>query len=323
MALTDFVDRVVPSWAKGSSRQHWWGVFRTAAVLIDGLIEGVFQGRKAGMANAVDLPGVAAYGGFEDVKSLDYLGEDVGVLHGLTEAPPDYAYRIRHAMDATQGWGAAGLVQGLLEQLAGVLGPNPPVMRIFQLSGGDWWTRLQDGTYILQRADGTGRRYNTDGTTTPDATMAVVVDWDSASLPAPPDQGFAGRWGLILYAPIDTPYGTALDTPFTAPGLFGDAWNDPTQPPSPSPWQGCIGTNTPIVLVNLIKSVVAQRATAGLNCAWIVFATDGTSFNPDGSSTGTNAYPTNGLWAWHTYYDAGTNTQKPARLATAEYWKVN
>jgi hypothetical protein len=320
MALTDFVDRGVPSWAKGSNTAHWWGMFRLGAVLIDCLIEGVYQGRKAGLCNAVDLPGIPAYGGFEDTRSLDYIGEDLGVLHGLTEAPPDYAYRCRHAFDAVQGWGAAGLVTGVLEQLAGVLGPNPPLMRLVNRAG-DWWTRNQDGTYLLQRVDGTGRLYNADGTTTPDATMAQPWNWDLYNTnPKPGNWQDPGDWYLILYAPLDTPYGTQTDLTFDDPGIVGDLWDDPTtQGPDPGPWAGTVGTNTPICLVELIRSVVAQRSTVGFQCTWIVIANDSNSFKPDGSSTGTNPYP-DGWWGYHTRFDAGTNTMVIARNPTAEYW---
>lgn len=315
MALVDFIDSITPPWAK--KRAHWWGMFRLLSLLVDVFVEGIWQGRKAGMPNAVDLPGVEAYGGFEDVRSLDYLGEDAVVAHGLTEPPPDYAYRIRHAQDPEGGWLAGGLVMGVLEQLAGVLGPTPPLMRIFQLSGGDWWTRLQDGTYLFQRADGSGKRYNTDGTVEPDTTTTVVVDWDSTTDPPPADQGAPGRWGLIMYAPINTPYGTVDDGTFNAPGTVGDFWNDPTtQTPDLWPWAGTVGTNAPIVLVELVRTVIDQRAMVGFLCSYIIIAFDPDSFAPDGSS---GVYP-DGSWGHHSKYDAGTNKRIPARLDTAEYW---
>lgn len=319
MALSDFIDSIAPPWAKAASRVHWWSMFRLAGVLIDVLIEGVYQGRKAGMPNAVDLPGIEAYGGFEDVRSLDYIGEDLGVLHGLTESPPDYAYRLRHAASPGIGWQAGGLVTGVLEQLAGILGPTPPLMRVFQLQGGDWWTRNQDGSYVHQRHTGDGRRYNLDGTTTPDATVAVLVDWDSATVPPPADQGQAGRWGIVIYAPLNTPYGTTDDGTFDDPGIVGDLWNDPTtQGPDPGPWAGTVGTNAPICLVDLVRSVVAQRSMVGFACCYVVIAFDPDSFNPDGSSSG--AYPTDGTWGHHTKFVAFANTRIPARLGTAEYW---
>ena len=82
MALVDIVDPLTPHWTK--VRPWWWNVFRLGAVLVDSLIEGIYQGRRAGMPDAIDLPGVPGYGGFEDVGSLDYIGNDRGVLRGLT-----------------------------------------------------------------------------------------------------------------------------------------------------------------------------------------------------------------------------------------------
>ncbi len=57
MALVDYVDRLVPPWAKGTATAHWWNLFRLVAVMCDGILEGVYQGRLAGLPNAVDLPG--------------------------------------------------------------------------------------------------------------------------------------------------------------------------------------------------------------------------------------------------------------------------
>lgn len=318
MALHDLVDRLTPPWAKAVKRVHWWSLWRLAAVLVDTLIEGVYQGRKAGMPNAVDLPGVPGYGGFEDVASLDYIGRDRGVYHGLTEPPTDYAERLRKYIDADAGgWAAAGLVSGVLEQLAGILGPTPPLMRIVNRQG-EWWTRYQDGSYTQHHVTLPCMHYALDGTTSIVSGHAHAWDWDSATEPPPVTQGDPGDWWLILYAPLNTPYGTITDQTFDAPGIVGDLWNDPTtQAFAPSPWAGTVGTNAPIVLVDLIRSVIAQRACAGFRCLWIVVAFDPDSFEPLGTSAA--AYP-DGHWGQHSKFDSGTNARIPARLDSAEYW---
>lgn len=317
MALTDLIDSITPSWAK--ERAHWWGMFRLGAVLIDALIEGVYQGRKAGLPNAVDLPGIEAYGGFEDVRSLAYLGEDLSVPRGLVESPAAYAYRLRHAQDDAGGWLSAGLVAGVLEQLAGVLGPNPPLMRIVNRQG-RWWTRLQDGTLLYQTPAGDGRRYNTDGTVELDATVTVAWLWDHYTDPPVGNQDDPGDWFLILYQPLNTPYGVTNDGTFADPGKVQDTWDDPhAHGPDPGPWAGTVGTNAPACLVELIRGVAEQRACPAFRLAWIIEARNAHSFKPDGTSTGTNAYP-DGHWGRSTKYDPGTNTQVPSRLSSAEYW---
>lgn len=249
-------------------------------------------------------------------------------MQGLTEAPPDLAYRVRHATDAFAGWGAGGLVTGVLEQLAGVLGPTPPVMRIVT-NNGDWWTRYQDGHYELARTNGAGFSWNAGNTSgNPNgvvSTMAQAWDWASTSVPATPIGTSPGDWFLVVYMPLDTPYGTMSDGTFGDPGTCSDNWNDPTPQtiPNLSPWAGTVGTNAPRALVELVRGVVGQRQTAGFACRWICVATDPASFNPDGSSTAGSsrtAYP-DGTWGWHTVYDPTSNTCEIARLQTAEYWQ--
>lgn len=331
MAAVEFVDSITPPWAKGAQAAHWWKLFRFAAVLVDLAIAGVYHARRASFANMVDLAGVPAWGGYEDIKALQkYLAPDAVVLQGLTESPLELARRVRHAQDAASnsGWPAAGTITGVLEQLAQVLGPTPPLMRAVNRNG-DWWTRYQDGHYDFARTSGLGLTFNLDGTTSLLSTVAHAWDWDSASHPTPPTAGELGDWWLILYEPLEPPYGTTTDLTFNDPGQFADLWNSPVGDPgfgapgaAQNPWGGTFGTNAPYALVELVRAVIGQRQTAGFNCLWIIIATDPASFSPDGSSSpgaSRTAYP-DGTWAWHTTWDAGSNTRVVARLKTAEYW---
>lgn len=324
MALVDIIDGITPGWAK-DNRPWWYSMYRLSAVLVDALIWGVYQGRYAGMPNAIQIPGIPGYGGFEDVKSLEYIGHDEGVFQGLTESPPDYAFRLRNSQSADAGgWQAPQMIQ-LFEQLAGALGPTLPLMRAVFLDSSDWWTRKQDGTYLLQRPFGDGLSFNTDGTVTHDGTAAKVITWDSLTSPPTPTQGFAGRWILILYMPVDPPYGTSGAYTFNSGAIFGHVWNSITTiGPEPNPDGATFGTNSPVKLVSLVQSIVRQRQVAGFECERVIFASDPTSFNPDGSSgtpaAGT-AYP-DGHWGWESKFDSGTNSRIPARNSTAEYWLV-
>jgi hypothetical protein len=326
VALVDIIDSLAPGWAK--DRPHWWGAFRLAAVLIDGIVEVGFQGMRASMPNAIDLPGVPGYGGFEDVKSLDMIGRDLGIIRGLTESPPDYAYRLRHAHDPAAGGWEAPPILGMFEQLAGALGPNPPLMRIISLGGSVWWTREQDGTIRYQVPSGVGFNYNTDGTKTANTTLAQIVDWDSASNPAPPDQGFVGRWVLVLYIPVDSPYGTVYPYfTYNAGAVYGCRW-DAIQTPAlagdSDPDACTYGTNSPAKLVAVVQGVIAQRRAVGFECIYTIIASDPASFNPDGSSPTPpegSTYP-DGTWGWSSRPDPGTGTRIPSRNSTAEYWKT-
>ena len=68
--LLDVLDSLTPSWAKKPARRHWWSLFGLCAVFLDGLLDGVWEGRIAGMPLAVDVPGVPGYGGADDVAAL-------------------------------------------------------------------------------------------------------------------------------------------------------------------------------------------------------------------------------------------------------------
>jgi hypothetical protein len=324
--LVHFVDRLTPPWAKGGSVGHWLNLFRLVALAVDMMIEGVWQGRKAGLPNAIDVPGVPGYGGYESVKALTkYLAPDAGVYQGLTELPPALAQRVRHAQDGVSGWPAAGLITGLMEQLAGVLGPTPPLMRIVNRNG-DWWTRNQDGSYDLVRMSGAGIHYDPTGVASANGTVGAAWPWDTSTVPPAPGQGLAGEWWLIVYEPLNTPYGTSGPYTFNSGAVLGHVWNDLQSYPaiSPNPWAATWGTNSPACLVSLIFAVIAARSTVGLHCNHVIVCTDASQFAPDGSSTlpaGAlgSAYP-DGTWGWDTA-TAQDGTMTITRNSTAIYWR--
>lgn len=327
MSLADLVDALVPGWAK-SKYPWWWPVYRlVAGVVVDGFMEGINQGRRAGMPNAIDLPGVPDYGGFEDVASLDHISHDLGVFRGLTESPPAFALRLRNSQSAnlTGGYTAPAILQ-VFEQLAGALGPTPPLMRIVN-GAGDWWTRFQDGHYELAKVDGSGLTWNLDGTITANGIVVVAWNWDGLTAPPPVDAGFLGRWWLILYEPLNTPYGTLGPYTFNDGAVFGHVWNSVTTTgPEPSPWAATFGTNAPAALVTIIFNVILQRQCSGFMCNHVLIALDPNSFKPDGTSTlpagalGT-AYP-DGHWGWGTKYDSSTHSRIISRNSTAIYWRM-
>ena len=329
MALSDIVDAITPPWAK--KRPWTWALFRWMAVSLDAFTEVVFQGFKAGLPNAVDVPGCPAWGGFEsNVETLAMIARDENVLQGLMENPLDLAYRLRHAQDADQGGYPAGGVRQMLAQLAGILGPTPPLMRIVN-GHGDWWTRFQDGHLEYMTVTGLGVTYFLDGSTMPCLIPAQPWDWDSATVPAPPDQNYAGRWWLILYAPLNTPYGTLI-LPWTCNSgmVCGCNWNaiqtgNPSYPGAVYPWGATCGTNSPSALVSLVTFLVSQRQSCGFNNNQIIIAGDPLSFAPDGSSViqagdtvSRSAYP-DGTWGQDTIW-LSSNEQVPSRLASAVYW---
>lgn len=327
MALVDIIDSVTPGWAK--DRPWWWNLFRMGAGLVDGLLEGVYQGIRAGFPNQIDGPGVVDWGGFTDMGVLAKIARDRGVIQGLTERPDALAFRLRHYQDPAAGGWPAPPILGMFEQLAGVLsgpGAPAPLMRMIFLDNSNWWTREQDGTIRLDRPGADGFVYNLDGTTTRSSVFAKSVSWDNATDPPPPDQGFVGRWVLVIYRPVNAPFGTDDDKTFNDPGICGDLWNAPTTPEPSDPWPdaGTIGTNAPAKLVDVVRGVVKQREAVGFRCIWIIIAGDPASFNPDGSSAAPaygSAYP-DGSWGWDTKYDAGTNTRVISRNPNAEYWRM-
>lgn len=318
MGLYDIARSVFAGWINDPARAHWGRYIDVMALTVDVLVELVDEVVTASRPGQVELDGVPNLGGYWSVDALKFIGEDRLVFRGLAETSGHYAERLRKYRD---NWRLAGTVVGLLDELAGALtwsGGGPPLLRMVS-SAGVWWTREPDGTYRMQTTTGKGFSLDPDGTCAPDTTTAHAWDWDSASDPAPPDQGDGTRGTLLVYAPAAYPYLTDDDDTCADPGVVGDGWNDPVGGYEGSPWAGTVGTNAPISLVENVRAVVQQRRAAGYLIPWIAICFDPNSFKPNGTSTGTNAYP-DGHWGYSSKYDSGTNTMVPSRLATAEYW---
>src|SRR5689334_12421730 len=114
--------------------QHWRGIAAALASTVDALIDGIFDGRSAALPGQVKIPGVAGLGGFDSVDALPLIGRDRRIVRGWTETSWDYAERLRLWRSPDKGWLRAGTAFGLLWQIRGILGPNPPLVRLVQQS---------------------------------------------------------------------------------------------------------------------------------------------------------------------------------------------
>lgn len=304
MAWIERVETWVPGWALRAKRRHWLALFTTIGATVDGLLNVIHEAALAAMPGMTEDPKSLLT--FSSVDALDLLGRDRGVLRGLTEPSWSYAGGLRRFRAA---WAGSGTVPELLEQLARVLGPNPPRLRIVN-AGGVWWTREPDGTLIQQTTTGTGLRFNTDGTTAPDATIAPAWDWDSLSgNPPPPGWGDPTRFWVIVYAPCNVPYLAATSGTLGDGSLVGEGKGTPDA--------ATLGTTSTIAHVELVRAVVQDWRAAGLRCSHVIIAFDPTSFNPDGSSA---AYP-DGTWGWPSKL-VFLDLRLPARDLTARYWRA-
>lgn len=331
MALLEKLNGIVVRWMLTAPRDRFERLMSGPAAMLDALGEAVDQARFAALPGQGRVAGVPGLGGFDSVDALFLIARDrlvtpaqIFSLPWVTEKPWQLALRLRNWRD---DWVNNVGAFGLLDQIAAVMVPTIPVLRLVQLSGTGgavtaWFTRETDGTKRLQRSDGNGFAIAPDGTVTSDTTVAHVWNWDSTSNPSPPDQFDYSRSWVVAYPPAATPYLTDTDGIFTDPGVFGDAWDDPTAQVEGQSIEGTIGTNAPVGFVSLVQNIILQRRTAGAKTVRLVVAFDPFSFDPDGTSTpgaSRSAYP-NGEWAWDTCPDDGLGERVVARLQTAEYW---
>lgn len=333
--LLEVLESIVPHWMVTDPRAAFLRLMAGPAALLDGIGEVVYQARMASLPGQVRTAGVPGLGGFDSVDALFLIARDrlvtpaqVFGLPWVTEKPWDLAKRLQRWRD---DWINNTGAFGLLDQLAAVLIPTVPVLRlVYRGTNGltSWFTRELDGTRRLQRSDSNGFYYNPGtGTVGNDFTAAQAWDWDDTSIPATPDQSDESRVWIVAYVPAATPYVTTTDLTCNDVGVVDDAWDNPTAQVLGQPTAGTVGTNAPVGFVSLVQNVLIQRHTAGCKIAYLIIAFDTASFNPDGTSTAgssASAYP-DGTWGWASAPGtvSGAATRIAARLQTAEYWQVS
>lgn len=331
MSLLDRIDSTIPGWMLQAPRKHVGKLMGALMGTLDGLAEQVLQGRLAGQPGQVRIPGVPGLGGFDSCDALYPIARDRSIRPGLdytVEPPWVLAGRLRGWMDA---WALAGTPLGILQQVAAVLSDptlGAPMVRLVT-AGGDWWT-LAGGVITFQNAT-QGWSYTLATGVLASATLAVNGwNWDSTSLPPPPDQNDASRFWVIVYAPACSPYLLGDGQTFNDPGLIGDYWNNVstsgeapgtpsgTAPPNPSPDAGVIGLACPARLVDTMRNVLGDFSPAGCQCRGWIVSFDPAAFNPVTDSTPTSI--PDGAWAWHSKPSGGARVV--ARFINAEYCKL-
>lgn len=297
MSFSDYIDDVIPGWMRRSKREHWVSLSNSVAHVIDGMIDGLFEGRLAAMPGQIDAPDL---GGFESVDALPFIGRDRRLVQGPTETPVEYAARLRAWRSA---WRAAGVARGLLGAIRAVMVPSPPLLRVVS-SAGAWWSLAEDGTLTFNTTTGLGCTFAPDGTATPNDLVAHPWDWDGTAS--------KGRIWPIIYAPCHEPFLAGID------GQYGDGLSPYRATP-----EGTIGTTAPRNYVELIRGVVSDWKPAGIQCPNIIIAFDPASFDP--ATPG--PYPAAGMpdGTWQNFGKAVQVGDEVhwlrTRLATARYWK--
>lgn len=317
MGLLDRLDSIVRPWMLQAPRQHWARLMGGFAPLLDGMSEGVYEGRLAAMPGQNQVPNI---GGnvYENFDALPLIGRDRSLVQGLSETPFQYAARLRAWLDA---WSGAGTPFALLTYVAALLQPDPGIVRIVT-SGGDWWTL--DGTVFTWQRGSLGWSYDfAAGTLSTPGGTAHAWDWDSATLPPPPRQGWARFW-IVCYLPNTDPYCDADEGAYQDPGLFSDTWNNPISSGNDGlPDEGVTGLTTPAKWCAALRNAVEAFRMAGIPCERIIVSLDPAAFNPTGDSTPTSI--PDGQWGWPSKPATGPHrvwSRYPgARYVTCSYAK--
>jgi hypothetical protein len=306
MALTDYIERALPGWMRKTAAAHWAALAFTVAAVFDALIEGVEDGAYADMPGQTDEPGSNGMFEFSSTDALPAIARDRRMFVGLAERPENTAAHLRD-------WYAvhrrAATAVGLLNELAAILSPNPPRLRLVN-PWGTWWTREPDGTFKLQNHQAAGFTTTPDGVFTHNQTFAALWDWDSISLPSTPDKGDPGRVWIVVYAPCNLPYLKGTE------GTWGDGKSKYGDP------DGVIGTSATTPHVELVRAVANEFRTAGIKLSHIIIAYDPASFDP-AFAAGHVGMPA-GHWGHHsrrTVTIAGRRIRSRARNATARYYR--
>lgn len=302
--LLDHVTGIIPRWMLDAANIQYSRLMRTLASLGDTMTEAILEARFAAFPGQLDVPGG---NGFDNFDALPYIGRNVSIRQGLLESDFAYASRLRAQADE---WARSATPFELLNQLAAILSPSPPVLRLVNGSG-TWWDRDQQGALIQYTAKGTGVSYRpSDGSTTAVATLAEPWDWDSGANPLPFGFGDDQRFWVIIYAPCNGIYLSGIS------GLIGDGRTIGMGKGGPD--AATIGTVAPSKEVELIRIIVQEWRAAGLRCSHIIIAFDTpiNVFNPDGTSPD---YP-DGTWGWPDKVVGGNMV--PARPSYARYWRA-
>lgn len=302
MLLAD-LESLVPSWMLDAPRAQWSQLMASIAAWFDAAGEAVRQARFAAMPGMLDIPGG---NDFDDVSALPLTGRDRNIRGGLNESPFDWAARQRGYL---QSWSRAATPVMLLQQLAGVLSPNPPVLRLVNAHG-VWWTRQPNGSVSQFKPDGSG--FNLDDGNNVGVSAANARAWDWDSLADVPPFGFddPSRFWVIVYAPADLPYLAGIS------GLIGDGRIIGQGVGGPD--ATTIGTTAPSKETELIRDIISTWRGQGLPCSHviIVFGAATDYFNPDGTSPD---YP-DGAYGWPCKIISGV--MSPTRPTYARYWRA-
>jgi hypothetical protein len=289
MALIDKLEDALPGWM--NELTHWRDLMGSIAAVFDAMIEGLFEGRAAGMPGQYQGDPLA----FPSVDALPLIGRDRRIVRGFNEPYWAYALRLRRWRQAHE---KAGTGFGLLEQLRGVLSPTPPRVRVVS-SVGTWFSVEADGTKKFHAHDEPGFQIAPDGTTSIINTPAHPWDFDGS--------GDTHKIWVIIYAPTLPP----LDDD---EGTWGDGtsfWGDK---------DGTWGSSATPQFVELIRGIIKEWTPVGVICPYIIIAFDPASFDPEAPGPYPAAGMPDGQWGvpWK---DDGTGVYVKSRLETARYWR--
>lgn len=311
--ILDALESKLPRWMVTGARRYMGDLVASLAAPLDAMAEAVLVGRLASHPGQVHLPGVYGLGGYDNVDALPLIGRDRMIRRGLEETPWDYAERLRKWRRA---WARSATAPMLLEQLAGILSPDPPVLRLVSANG-TWWSRYEDGSLRYASQAGDGLYLDVTGALSAYASIPHLWDWDGGSQPTHPEQGDASRFWVVIYAPCNLPHLADDDDTYADVGVFNDWAADPTNAGAgASPEAGTIGTASPRKHVELVRGLVQEWRAAGLKCSHVIISFDASAFNPN-TDTVPSSVP-DGLWGWPAKIVGGARV--PSRFPDARYW---
>lgn len=222
--------------------------------------DGVLEKSNQGLRNRRILQ--ATTGG------LARLGEERGIVHGLTESDASYAARVQRAID---DWQRAGSAWSIMSQLLGYVTPSKPPADIV--------STLYSSAGVAQSSQWDSFEVNADPTRAPVHTLDATgnFDWDSAS----PTTGSWQWWRIYVVLDAVTPHNW-----INAEGLWGSGglWGD----------GGAWGVDAANNLTGLsIRLIVNQWRPKAVAAHWIIISFNDTLFdatqpagggvNPDGN----------------------------------------